>query len=78
MSVEAIPLTAQGKQILRILAPWDESPKLMELSTYLRDRKADILNKAEVTGVALCKVVKMSDDTRNFAKLEHLWGEDPF
>ena len=78
MSVEAIPLTAQGKQILRILAPYDERKKLLELSDYLRDQKAGLLNKAEVTGIALCKIVKAPDNTRRFAKLEQLWGEDPF
>lgn len=78
LSVEAIPLTAQGKQILRIVAPCDERSKLVELSDYLKEQKAGFLNKAEVTGITLCKIVKAPDNTRKFAKLEHLWGEDPF
>ena len=77
-SIQTMTVTGVGQQITKILPAPDERATLDEIAKGLKEQDGNFIRKAEITGVALCKVVKNSVGQTSLQKLAVVWGDDPF
>ncbi len=70
MSLNALPLSAVGKQLLTLLPKCDQQSKLRAIAEQVRSKGA--------LGAALAKIELGQDGAKSFHSAEPLWGENPF